>query len=71
MAGPASSKKSGRRSASKTSVDAVRRRAEEVAARLTVSYPDAECELIHRNPYELTAATILSAQCTDVRVNMV
>lgn len=71
MAGPASSKKSARRSASKTSVDAMRRRAEEVAARLTVSYPDAECELIHRNPYELTAATILSAQCTDVRVNMV
>jgi endonuclease-3 len=34
-------------------------------------YPGAECELTHRNPYELLAATILSAQCTDVRVNMV
>ncbi|MFM7126321.1 MAG: endonuclease III domain-containing protein, partial [Actinomycetota bacterium] len=42
-----------------------------MAARLAASYPDAECELSHRNPYELTAATILSAQCTDVRVNMV
>jgi endonuclease-3 len=36
-----------------------------------VEYPDARCELDHRNPYELLAATILSAQCTDVRVNMV
>ena len=34
-------------------------------------YPDAECALHHRNPYELLVATILSAQCTDVRVNEV
>ena len=34
-------------------------------------YPGAECELTHRNPFELLAATILSAQCTDARVNMV
>ena len=34
-------------------------------------YPDAHCELDYRNPYELTVATILSAQCTDKRVNMV
>ena len=46
-------------------------RAKEVAARLAVLYPGAECELTHSNPYELLAATILSAQCTDVRVNMV
>ena len=39
--------------------------------RLDDEYPDARCELDHRNPYELLAATILSAQCTDVRVNMV
>jgi endonuclease-3 len=39
--------------------------------RLTAEYPDARCELDHRNPYELLAATILSAQCTDVRVNQV
>lgn len=43
----------------------------EVASRLAGLYPDAECELVHSNPYELLAATILSAQCTDVRVNMV
>jgi endonuclease-3 len=39
--------------------------------RLTVEYPDAECALDHRNAFELLAATILSAQCTDARVNMV
>ena len=46
-------------------------RARETFDRLVVEYPDAHCELDHRNPYELLAATILSAQCTDVRVNMV
>ena len=34
-------------------------------------YPDATCALIHRTPWELLVATILSAQCTDVRVNLV
>ena len=34
-------------------------------------YPDVECELTHNNPFELMCATILSAQCTDERVNMV
>ncbi len=33
-------------------------------------YPTAHCELDYRNPYELTVATILSAQCTDKRVNL-
>ncbi|RLE21012.1 MAG: endonuclease III [Actinobacteria bacterium] len=46
-------------------------RAREAAARLTLEYPEALCELDHANPYQLLAATILSAQCTDVRVNMV
>jgi endonuclease-3 len=46
-------------------------RAKEIATRLEVLYPKAECELTHSNAYELLAATILSAQCTDVRVNMV
>ena len=46
-------------------------RARETFARLSDEYPDARCELDHRNPYELLAATILSAQCTDARVNMV
>ncbi len=48
-----------------------RRRARLVARRLKKIYPVAVCELTHRNAYELLAATILSAQCTDVRVNMV
>ncbi len=42
-----------------------------VHERLAVEYPEAICELNHRNAYELLAATILSAQCTDERVNMV
>src|SRR5687767_8764506 len=39
--------------------------------RLEVLHPDAHCELIYRNPLELLIATILSAQCTDERVNQV
>jgi endonuclease-3 len=39
--------------------------------RLTVAYPEALCELDHSNPFELLTATILSAQTTDARVNMV
>ena len=46
-------------------------RAAEVLRVLRRTYPDAHCELAHRNPFELLVATILSAQCTDVRVNMV
>ncbi|MDQ3697668.1 MAG: endonuclease III [Gemmatimonadota bacterium] len=42
-----------------------------VFARLTRTYPDAHCMLQHVNAYQLLVATILSAQCTDVRVNMV
>ena len=38
---------------------------------LDEAYPRAECALTHRSPWELLVATILSAQCTDVRVNMV
>jgi endonuclease-3 len=39
--------------------------------RLGEAYPDAECALHHKNAWELLVATILSAQCTDARVNMV
>jgi endonuclease-3 len=46
-------------------------RATEIFARLEREYPGAHCELDHANAYQLLAATILSAQCTDVRVNMV
>lgn len=42
-----------------------------VYAELTRLYPDAACALRHRNPFELLIATILSAQCTDERVNRV
>lgn len=43
----------------------------EILALLARYYPDATCALDHRNPYELLIATILSAQCTDERVNQV
>ena len=46
-------------------------RAPQIYARLAQEYPDAKCALDHRNPFELTVATILSAQCTDVMVNKV
>src|SRR5580698_3261372 len=38
---------------------------------LDEAYPEVKCALTHRSPWELLVATILSAQCTDVRVNMV
>jgi len=46
-------------------------RAAAIAQELARTYPDAECALRFANPFELLAATILSAQCTDERVNMV
>ena len=46
-------------------------RAAEYYRRLSAAYPDAHCALDHENPYQLLVATILSAQCTDKRVNMV
>jgi endonuclease III len=46
-------------------------RAREVARRLALEYPDARCELDFETPFQLLAATILSAQTTDIRVNMV
>jgi endonuclease-3 len=45
--------------------------AAETFARLSAEYPTAHCELDHHNAFELLAATILSAQCTDTRVNLV
>ena len=52
-------------------LEAERRRAREVLSRLRREYPDAHCALNHRNAFELLVATILSAQCTDERVNLV
>jgi endonuclease III len=48
-----------------------RARADAVVAELADLYPDARCALTHENAYQLLVATILSAQCTDERVNMV
>src|SRR5262249_42587801 len=48
-----------------------RERAREVIARLRRLYPDARCSLTFSTPLELLVATILSAQCTDERVNAV
>jgi endonuclease III len=45
--------------------------AAEILERLKAAYPGAHCALHHRNAFELLCATILSAQCTDARVNMV
>ena len=46
-------------------------RAQGVLRGLRSEYPQAECALVHRDPLQLLVATILSAQCTDERVNMV
>jgi endonuclease-3 len=46
-------------------------RIESILTILRDTYPDVECALVHASPWQLLVATILSAQCTDVRVNMV
>ncbi len=48
-----------------------KKRTAEIIKRLKKAYPDAHCALNHTNPFELLIATILSAQCTDERVNIV
>ncbi len=50
---------------------ATQERAQRIYTKLEKLYPDAHCALNHRNAFELLVATILSAQCTDERVNMV
>lgn len=57
---------------SKSALAAWRREvAEATLQRLAAAYPDAHCALVHRDAFELLCATILSAQCTDARVNLV
>ena len=51
--------------------EALRGKAREIQRRLAIAYPDAHCELDHRSAFELAVATVLSAQCTDKRVNLV
>ena len=48
-----------------------KQRTKKIIARLRRAYPDAHCSLNYSNPLELLVATILSAQCTDERVNLV
>jgi endonuclease-3 len=48
-----------------------KRRARRIVSLLKKEYPEARCSLNHSNPLELLVATILSAQCTDERVNLV
>src|SRR5688500_13951120 len=52
-------------------MEELKARVREVIRRLKRAYPDAKCSLNHSNPFELLVATILSAQCTDERVNIV
>jgi endonuclease III len=47
------------------------KRVSAILAKLDEAYPEATCELKHENPFQLLISTILSAQCTDVRVNQV
>ena len=44
---------------------------ENILEKFAEMFPDAHCELVHENAFELTIATLLSAQCTDVLVNRV
>ena len=50
---------------------ALKKRTRDIIRRLKRAYPDAKCSLNHTSPFELLVATILSAQCTDERVNIV
>ena len=59
------------KAAKRSSSKRVKSSAAEIFQRLREIYPDARCALDHRNAYELLCATILSAQCTDARVNLV
>jgi len=57
--------------ARRESTDELKKRVRDVIRRLKRAYPDAKTSLNHTNPFELLIATILSAQCTDERVNIV
>jgi endonuclease-3 len=64
-------KRAPKRKKTRESLEEKRRRAARVFRRLGRAYPDARCALDYSSPLQLLVATILSAQCTDVRVNMV
>lgn len=52
-------------------MEEIKKRVRKIIQILEKEYPDAKTALLHKNPFELLIATILSAQCTDERVNMV
>ena len=66
---PKSKKPAAKRSPGAAGTDP--RRVAAILAGLDAAYPDANCELKHENAFQLLISTILSAQCTDVRVNQV
>src|SRR6266566_4795459 len=55
----------------KTNIEELKQRVRKIIRSLKRAYPDAKCSLNHANAFELLIATILSAQCTDARVNIV
>ena len=55
----------------KESKQSIKDRMKEVIYRLKLDYPEAKCSLSYSDAHQLLVATILSAQCTDKRVNMV
>src|ERR1700741_302727 len=57
--------------AKREKLEELKKRTRDVIRRLKRAYPGAKCSLNHSNPFELLVATILSAQCTDERVNIV
>jgi endonuclease III len=59
------------RRAPRETLEAKRGRVRTILRRLAKAYPEARCALDYRNPLELLVATVLSAQCTDARVNQV
>ena len=64
-------RRGGARRPGRESAGAKADRARTILVRLTAEYPDARCALDHADAYQLLVATILSAQCTDARVNQV
>ena len=54
-----------------TADPAIKKQAAKVVRGLARDYADAECALVHESPFQLLVATVLSAQCTDERVNIV
>ena len=61
----------GKKVARPTNAEGRKRRVSRILRRLNKDYPNVDCALKHESAWQLLAATILSAQCTDVRVNMV